>query len=98
LKDVEEEIQRIEEEGGDQGDDLVGEDEPSPVELLSHIGKQYDVPESMRSAIEEMEAQMANAANLESLSEEERASLRKRLLNFEGMRSGSGGNACVNCL
>jgi hypothetical protein len=98
LKDVEEQIQRIEEEGGDQGDDLVGEDEPSPVELLSHIGKQYDVPESMRSAMEEMEAQMANAANLESLSEEERASLRNRLLNFEGMRSGSSGNACVNSL
>lgn len=98
LKDVAEQIQRMEEEGGDQGDDLVDEDEPSPVELLSHIGKQYDVPEGMRSAIEEMEAQMAHAENLESLSEEERASLRNRLLNFEGMRSSSSGNACVNPL
>lgn len=98
LNDVEEQIRLLEEEGGDQGDDLVDEDEPSPVELLSHIGKQYEVPESMRSAIDEMEAQMANASNLESFSEEERTSLRNRLLSFEGMRTPSNENVCVNYL
>lgn len=84
LKDVEERIRLVGEEEDDL-DELVGENEPSPVELLRQVGKEYAVPESMVSAREEMETQMAEASNLETLSEEERSNLRNRLLNFDGM-------------
>ena len=80
LKDVEERIGLLEEDESDVVDEEV--EEPSPEDVINHLKKQYTVPEDMISAINEMEAQMADMSNLENLSDEERANMRNRILNF----------------
>ena len=82
LKDVEERIGLLEEE-----EDGLVDEQPSPEDVLDHLKKQYTVPQDMLSAMNEMEAQMADMSSLENLSEEERANIRNRILNFgtEGM-------------
>jgi hypothetical protein len=83
LKDVEEQIRLLEEDEGN----VVEEDERLE-DPLQALREQFEIPKSMMSTIQEMEAQMQNITNLENLSEEERASIRSRLLRFgtEGMR------------
>lgn len=80
LKAVEEQIRLLEE--GESVDEFLFEEE-APADPLDQARKDFQVPESMMSNVEEMKAQMENASQLENLSEEERANLRERLLSFE---------------
>ena len=82
LKDVEEKIRLLEEDEG-----LFVEEVEKPENPLEDLREQFEMPKSMRSTIQEMEAQMENTSNLEHLSKEERTNIRNRLLNFgaEGM-------------
>jgi hypothetical protein len=82
LKDVEEQIRLLEEDEGKFVNEEEGLSDP-----LDHVRKEFELPDGMISAVEEMEAQMESMSNLENLSEEERTNIRNRLLNFgtEGM-------------
>lgn len=82
LKDVEEKIRLLEED-----EDVFVEEVEKPENPLEDLREQFEMPKSMRSTIQEMEAQMENTSNLEHLSKEERTNIRNRLLNFgaEGM-------------
>ena len=74
LKDVEEQIRLLEDGEGQ----FVFDGEPS--DALNQALKEFGIPESMTSAMEEMNAQMENNLDLKDLSDEERASIRNRLL------------------
>lgn len=74
LKDVEEQIRLLEDGEGQ----FVFDGEPS--DALNQALKEFGIPESMTSAMEEMNDQMENNLDLKDLSDEERASIRNRLL------------------
>lgn len=77
LKDVEEKIRLLEEDEG-----MFAEEVEKPENPLEDLREQFEMPKSMRSTIQEMEAQMEITSNLEHLSKEERTNIRNRLLNF----------------
>jgi hypothetical protein len=67
---------------GEEFDDDLGEEHYDPAVLMEQAMKGYGLPDNITAAMEEMEAQMENADNLENMSEEERRELRNRILNI----------------
>jgi hypothetical protein len=67
---------------GEELDDDLAEDHYDPAVLMEQAMKGYGLPDNITAAMEEMEAQMENADDLENMSEEQRTELRNRILNI----------------